>query len=82
MCQRKINQLPLRGPQMGDPAHNTGTCPDWESNWQHFSSQASVQSTEQHQAEQDVIDYILYAILSIPLEEQCLIGLTNKHMCL
>ena len=34
---------------MGDLAHNTSTCPDWESNPQHFGSQASTQSTEPHQ---------------------------------
>ena len=27
-------------------AHNPGMCPDWESNWQPFGSQASAQSTE------------------------------------
>ena len=29
----------------GDP----GMCPDWESNWRPFGSQASAQSTEPHQ---------------------------------
>ena len=32
-----------------DLAHNPGMCPDWESNQQPFSSQASAQSTEPHQ---------------------------------
>ena len=32
-----------------DLAHNPGMCPDWESNQQPFSSQASTQSTEPHQ---------------------------------
>ena len=33
----------------GDLACNPGMCPDWESNQQPFSSQASVQSTDPHQ---------------------------------
>ena len=33
----------------GDLALNPGMCPDWESNQQPFSSQASAQSTEPHQ---------------------------------
>ena len=36
-------------PPTGDPAYNPGMCPDWESNWQPFGSQASAQSTEPHQ---------------------------------
>ena len=36
-------------PPTGDLAHNPGTCPDWESNWRPFSSQAGAQSTEPHQ---------------------------------
>ena len=36
-------------PPPGDPAHNPGMCPDWESNSQPFGSQASAQSTEPHQ---------------------------------
>ena len=38
-------------PSTGDLAHNPGMCPDWESNWQPFGSQASTQSTEPHQPE-------------------------------
>ena len=38
----------------GDLAHNPGVCPDWESNMRPFSSQASTQSTEPHQAGQDL----------------------------
>ena len=49
MCERYISQLPLTRPQTGDLAHNPGTCPDRESNWQPFSSQAGAQSTEPHQ---------------------------------
>ena len=32
----------------GDLACNPGMCPDWESNWQPFGSQADTQSTEPH----------------------------------
>ena len=31
-----------------DLALNPGTCPDWESNWQPFGSQAGAQSTDLH----------------------------------
>ena len=40
---------------MGDLAHNPGMCPDWESNWQPYGSQASTQSTEPHQPGQDLL---------------------------
>ena len=33
----------------GNPTHNPGMCPDWESNQQPFGSQAGTQSTELHQ---------------------------------
>ena len=33
----------------GDPTHNPGMCPDWESNQQPFDMQAGTQSTEPHQ---------------------------------
>ena len=33
----------------GDLAANPGLCPDWESNWRPFASQACTQSTEPHQ---------------------------------
>ena len=33
----------------GALACNPGMCPDWESNWQSFSSQAGTQSIEPHQ---------------------------------
>ena len=36
-------------PSTGDPARNPGLCPDWESNWQPFGSQAGTQFTESHQ---------------------------------
>ena len=35
-------------PLLGTRPHNPGTCPDWESNWRPFSSQASTPSTEPH----------------------------------
>ena len=38
-----------RSPPTGDLAHNPGKCPDRESNWRHFSSQAWAQPTEPHQ---------------------------------
>ena len=48
--ERNINVwLLLACPQMGDLACNPGMCPDWESNQQHFGSQASAQSIEPHQ---------------------------------
>ena len=34
----------------GDPAHNPGMCPDWESNQRPFGLQAGTQSTEPHQS--------------------------------
>ena len=36
-------------PLGGDPAHNPGMCPDWESNQRPFGSQAGTQSTEPYQ---------------------------------
>ena len=36
-------------PPTGDPAHNPGMCPDWESNQRPFGSQAGAQSTQPHQ---------------------------------
>ena len=53
------SQVPLTG----DPAHNPGTCPDWESNQQPFASQAGAQSTEPHLLGLNSIfsiDYLLY----------------------
>ena len=37
-----------RTPPTGDLACNPGLCPDWESNWQPFGSQAGPQPTEPH----------------------------------
>ena len=42
-----------RAPPAGDLAHNPGMCPDWESNWRLFGSQAGAQSTGPHQPGQD-----------------------------
>ena len=36
-------------PPTGDLAPNPGMCPDWESNWRPFGSQAGAQSIEPHQ---------------------------------
>ena len=36
-------------PPTGDLARNPGMCPDWESSWRPFGSQAITQSTEPHQ---------------------------------
>ena len=36
-------------PPTGDLAHNSGMCPDWESNWGPFGLQDNMQSTEPHQ---------------------------------
>ena len=43
---------------MGDLAHDPGMCPDWESNWQPFVSQAHAQSTELHKL--DLIAYFCF----------------------
>ena len=59
-------------PPTGEPelAHNPGTCPDWESNWHPFGSQARAQCTEPDQPGQklgflgrvvDVIDRGIWA---------------------
>ena len=44
-CERCINRLPLE-PPTGDPAHNPGVSPEWESNQQTFSLQAGAQSSQ------------------------------------
>ena len=36
-------------PPTGDLDHNPGKCPDWESKWQPFGSQAGAQSPQPHQ---------------------------------
>ena len=45
---REISVVASRVPPTGDVARNPGMCPDWESNWRPFGSQASAQSTEPH----------------------------------
>ena len=48
--ERNINVwLPLTCAPTGDLARNPGMCPDWESNWQLFGSQAGTQSIQPHQ---------------------------------
>ena len=48
--ERNINVwLPLEYPPTGDLACHPGMCPDRESNWRPFGSQAGTQSTEPHQ---------------------------------
>ena len=52
--ERNINVwLPLAPPPTGDLARNPGMCPDWDSNWSPFGSQAGVQSTEPQQPGQN-----------------------------
>ena len=47
---REIHQsVASRMPPIGDPVHNPGMCPDWESNWQPFGLQAGTQSIDPHQ---------------------------------
>ena len=41
--------LPVHHPPTEGLARNPGRCPDWESNWQPFGSQARDQSTAPHQ---------------------------------
>ena len=45
----------FRKPPTGNLAHNPGMCPDWESNWWPFGSQAHAQSTELQQLGLDSI---------------------------
>ena len=45
MCKRYTDQFSLTG----DLSCNPDMCPDWESNWRPFGSQAGTQSTEPHQ---------------------------------
>ena len=50
--EREINinvWLPLSYVQLGNLGHNSGMCPDWESNLWPFGLQAGTQSTELHQ---------------------------------
>ena len=45
-------------PPTGDLACNPDTCPDWESSWWPFPSQASAQSTEPHQLRHILLFFI------------------------
>ena len=48
--ERNINVwLPLMCPPTRDLARTPGMCPDCESNWRPFGSQACAQSTDPHQ---------------------------------
>ena len=48
--KRYINVwLPLKRPPLLGTAYNPGMCPNWDSNWRPFGSQAGTQSTEPHQ---------------------------------
>ena len=51
-----------RAPSVGDMARNPGMCPDWESNWQSFDSQAGTQSTE---SPQPGLHYLISRLISI-----------------
>ena len=62
--ERNINVwLFLTGPLGGDLASKPGMCPDWESNWQPFGSQATTQSTEPQQPRK----YLPFSYLLISL---------------
>ena len=47
-------------PPTGDLDHNPGMCPDWESNWLPFGSQAATQSTEPNQLGLDVYIFKIF----------------------
>ena len=47
-------------PPAGDLARNPGMCPDWESNWRPFGSQAGTQSTEPHQPVQNLRNFYFW----------------------
>ena len=49
-------------PPTGDLACNPGMCPDWESNWRPFGSQANTQSTE---PQQPGLGFFLRIVLSL-----------------
>ena len=64
-CKRYIYWLPLTRPQLGYLTCNLGMCPDWELNWQSFSSQAGAQSTEPHQPGHHLRFFIKHKQLAI-----------------
>ena len=49
MCERYSIGCLSHTPNQTPGPHNPAMCPDWESNQQHFSSQAGTQSTEPQQ---------------------------------
>ena len=57
-------------PPTGDLACNPGMCPDWESKWQPFGSQAHARATELHQPGQLLIFSLVTAISKVPGPDQ------------
>ena len=54
----EIHQLVVSlSPQTRDLVHIPGMCPDWESNWWPFGSQAGTQSNEPHQPWQVLLHF-------------------------
>ena len=51
----------------GDLAHNPGMCSDWELNQQPLGSQASTQSTETHQPEQNNLTIFILIFINMSL---------------
>ena len=72
-------------PPTGDPAHNPGMCPDQESNWWLFGSQASTQSTEPHQPGLSsfvcVCVFCLYDVLSFALDFKADTKENENNLC-
>ena len=59
-------------PPTGNMAYNPGMCPDWESNWQRFSSQAYAQSTVLHQPGPAMVSFgKLYSLKKLPISSRC-----------
>ena len=48
MWERSISWLPLISARPGDWTCNSGMCPDWKLNWQHFSLRDNTQPTKPH----------------------------------
>ena len=74
VCRRYMDRLSLAHPQLGTWP-TTHTCPDWESNWQPLSSQASTQFTEPHQLESSSL-MLVFLTVNFPLGT----ALTASHM--
>ena len=47
-------------PLTGDTAHSPGMCPDWESNWWPFGSQAGTHPTEPHQPGLNFVSWTIF----------------------